>query len=370
VNNADIVKFIETAEADRANVYVDKNTGIATSEFYRTEITRLDFDINIDFHRLESKEYNEQSRKWEVNEAKVVYAPKVSVLDRIADCAGITFVNNETKEVMHDDEYGKHTAYVSHCIGRKLMSDGNYKDSSLQIYEFDPLIQAMSENTDDAKIRRKTLEYRKNAAKRAETGARLRVIRELAGLPQGFPKERAEKYFVIGRTVPNLKEIASTERGRALAECKALGIDPALLLYGERREQRLLPAQDASVAPVASLTPTTDESPARNKADDITPDNNIANLAAEAAADGEPDFPKDDEEETPQEETEFDRLTFTLDEYMSFKEYLDVTTKSGANPYELAQAELNSKTATEESRRKMIDRLRDFLIAKNVPGVA
>jgi hypothetical protein len=250
------------------------------------------------------------------------------------------------------------------------MSDGNYKDSSEQIYEFDPLIQAMSENTEDAKIKRKTIEYRKVAIKRAETGARLRVIRELVGLPQGFPKERAEKYFVIGRTVPNLKEIASTERGRALAECKALGIDPALLLYGERREQRLLPAQDASAASIALPPPPTSESSTQNKADDIPPENNAANLAAEAAADGEPDFPEDDEEETPQEETEFDRLTGTLEEYMSFKEYLDITTKSGTNPYELAQAELKSKTATEESRRKMIKRIRDYLIAKNVPGVA
>jgi hypothetical protein len=369
VNNADIVQFIEAAEKDGANVYVDKNTGIATSEFYRTEITRLDFDINIDFHRLETKEKNEETGRWEVNAKKTVYAPKVSVLDRIADCAGITFVKNETHDVMHDDEFGKHTGYVSTCIGRKLMSDGNYKDSSEQIYEFDPLIQAMSENTEDAKIKRKTVEYRKVAIKRAETGARLRVIRELVGLPQGFPKERAEKYFVIGRTVPNLKEIASTERGRALAECKALGIDPALLLYGERREQKLLPAQDASAVPIVSLPPTTSESSTQNKANDTPPEHTIANLAAEAAAD-EPDFPPDSEGEGQQGETEFERLTASLEEFMTFKEYLDVTTGNGVNPYKLAEAELISKTATEDSRMNMIRRIRDFLIAKHVPGVA
>jgi hypothetical protein len=55
---------------------------------------------------------------------------------------------------------------------------------------------------------------------------------------------------------------------------------------------------------------------------------------------------------------------------MAFKEYLDTTTKSGTNPYKMAQDELSSKTATEESRSKMITRIRDFLIAKKVPGVA
>jgi hypothetical protein len=55
---------------------------------------------------------------------------------------------------------------------------------------------------------------------------------------------------------------------------------------------------------------------------------------------------------------------------MTFKEYLDANTKSGTNPYKLAQKELDSTAATEDSRRKMITRLRDFLIAKKVPGVA
>jgi hypothetical protein len=99
------------------------------------------------------------------------------------------------------------------------------------------------------------------------------------------------------------------------------------------------------------------------------PNDDTAKLAAEADKDDEPDFPGDDEGEG-QQETEFDRLTATLEEYMSFKEYLNVTTKSGTNPYELAQAEFENKNANVESRTKMIKRIRDFLIAKKVPGVA
>jgi uncharacterized protein YfaQ (DUF2300 family) len=94
-----------------------------------------------------------------------------------------------------------------------------------------------------------------------------------------------------------------------------------------------------------------------------------AHLAAEALTQ-EPDFPEDSAERNQQATTEFDNLTVTLENYMSYKDYLDVTTKSGTNPYKLAQDELASKNATAESRTKMIKRLRDLLLAKHVKGVA
>jgi hypothetical protein len=358
VNKDEIVAFIEIAEKDGANIYVDKNTGIATSEFYRTEITRLDFNIDIDFHKLETKEKNEDTGRWEVNEKKTVYAPKVNVLDRIADCAGITIVKNETNEVMHNDEYGKHTAFISTCIGRKLMSDGNFKDSSMQIYEFDPLIQAMSEGTDEGKIRRKTLEYRKNAAKRAETGARLRVIRELVGLPQGFPKERAEKYFVIGRIVPNLKEIASTPRGRILAECKALGVDPAILLYGAQKVYGLLPERNVNEYTADATDGTNGGQPTES----IMTNTKIV----------QPDFPDKPPDSAavepkaePRKETEFDRLTNVLIEFMEeYRAELDVISSNGKNPYKLAAAELENKDATVDTLRSMIEKLRTYIQKK------
>jgi hypothetical protein len=47
-----------------------------------------------------------------------------------------------------------------------------------------------------------------------------------------------------------------------------------------------------------------------------------------------------------------------------------VTSGNGINPYNRAQEELASQTATVESREKMIKRIRDYLISKKVPGVA
>jgi hypothetical protein len=129
-------------------------------------------------------------------------------------------------------------------------------------------------------------------------------------------------------------------------------------LFGAKKPA-LPPAADSSEE---SYTPAETTEPEN--------ENGAAILASEAAADNDVDFPDDAEGETPQGETEFERLTGTLEEYMSFKEYLNVTTSSGTNPYKLAQAELNSKTATEESRTKMINRIRAYLIDRHVPGVA
>jgi hypothetical protein len=142
-----------------------------------------------------------------------------------------------------------------------------------------------------------------------------------------------------------------------MATAQALGVDVAAL-FGARKPA-LPPAADSSEE---SYTPAETTDPEN--------ENGAAKLAAEAAADNDVDFPEDTEGESQQEETEFDRLTGTLEEYMTFKEYLDVTTPKGANPYKLAQAELDSKTATEESRTKMINRIRNYLIDRHVPGVA
>jgi hypothetical protein len=147
-----------------------------------------------------------------------------------------------------------------------------------------------------------------------------------------------------------------------MATAKALGVDVASL-FG---------AKKPTIAPSTGTEDTTPaETPEPEPEGGNGKGNDAANLAAEAAANNEPDFPAEIEGEPQQkQDSEFDRLTATLEEYMTYKEYLDVTTKSGTNPYKMAQNELASKTATEESRRKMITRIRDYLIAKKVPGVA
>jgi hypothetical protein len=272
-----------------------------------------------------------------------------------------------TTEIRDDTLCGKRTIYRAEAQGEVRMPDGSWRTSTVDEYEFDPVLRAMldknvTELTEQTKktVGRTILEYTKVARQRAATGARLRVIRQLTGMPAAFEKADAAKPFVFTRVVQNTDYILKTPEGRAMATAQALGWDAAALFGGKKPLPPAAERIEAPYTPAETVTTAPENG------------NSTAKLAAEAAAAGnEPDFPTDTEGETQaQQETEFMRLTVALEEYMTYKEYLDVTTKSGANPYKMALAELDSKTATEASRAKMLTRIRNFLIEKNVPGVA
>jgi hypothetical protein len=139
-----------------------------------------------------------------------------------------------------------------------------------------------------------------------------------------------------------------------LAECKALGIDPALLLYGARKNQELLPAQDTGEYPdkpkpvIAPATPPAGAG--------VPPAANIM----EAAATSEPAAGQ-------REVSRFDSLTNAIVEFAEgYEPELNVTNSQGQNPYQLALAELKDKNATEKTRAEMLDRLRKFLKLQGV----
>jgi hypothetical protein len=361
MNNTTALTKIENAQKAGALVFLDKDWLEEKTPLYKPETTELSVNKETECFNISGK-----------------FMPKREVVDRIGEASGIDFILGETKSnAVQDTACGERTVYTAYAQGRRLMPDGSWRTSSKCDYEFDPVLRAMLDfdvtelNAETKQKQRKgrdgksygstlaryILELQKVAAQRANTGARLRVIRELVGMPVAFDGKDLDKPLYLGRIVQNTDYILKTPEGRAMATAKALGVDVSAL-FG---------AMKPAIAP---STGTEDITPAETTEPEPENGNNAANLAAEAAADNEPDFPEDTEGETRQEETEFDRLTGTLDEYMSFKEYLDVTTKSGTNPYKLAQAEMNSKTATEESRRKMINRVREYLISKRVPGVA
>jgi hypothetical protein len=363
MSNITALTKIENAQKAGALIFVDKDWIEEKTPLYKPEITELRINKETECFKISGK-----------------FMPKREVVDRIGEASGVDFVMGETKSsVSQDDACGKRTVYTAYAQGRRLMPDGSWRTSSKCDYEFDPVLRAMldfdvTELTADTKqqqrktrdgkpygstLARYILELQKVAAQRANTGARLRVIRELVGMPVAFDEKDLDKPLYLCRIVMNTDYILNTPEGRAMATAKALGVDvPAL--FGAKRPEIAPSTATEGVVPAGTSEPE----PGNN--------NDAANLAAEAAADDddEPDFPEDAEGESQEQETELDRLTGTLEEYMTFKEYLDVTTRSGSNPYKLAQDELDSKTATEESRMKMINRLRDFLIAKKVPGVA
>jgi hypothetical protein len=141
-----------------------------------------------------------------------------------------------------------------------------------------------------------------------------------------------------------------------MATAQALGMDMSALFGG-----RKLPAP-AAVQPEGN--PPADEQPP----DDLPPENTTANLAAEAAAGEEPDFPEEPAGPgAAQEETEFMRLNHTLDQIMtSYKTELNVVSKNGRNPYKLAEDEFKNPAATEETHRVMIGRLMNYLKEKGI----
>jgi hypothetical protein len=350
MNGGNALAIVQKAKAAGALVFANMENLETSVELYRTEVTELNLTKD-DFHNI--------SGKWMPNRAAT---------DRIGEACGVQFIQATCKvfvETRDDPLCGKHTSFRAEAQGKVRMPDGSWRFSTVDEYEFDPVIRAMldknvTELTEAIRknIGRAILEYSKVARQRAASGARLRVIRQLTGMPQAFDEADIMKPMVFTRVVQNTGYILQTPEGRAMATAQALGVDMSTLFGGRKM------LDNTSGEPQGK----TDNEPP----DDTPPaDNDTANLAAKAATDDEPDFPADSKGETQQQdETEFDRLTGALEEYMSFKEYLDVTTKSGTNPYKMAQDELASKTATEESRKTMITRIRDFLIAKHVPGVA
>jgi hypothetical protein len=361
MNNNTALMKIEKAQKEGALVFLDKDWLEEKTPLYKPETTEIEIKKETECFNISGK-----------------FMPKREVVDRIGEASGVDFIFGETKSnTVQDDTCGKHTVYTSYAQGRRLMPDGSWRTSSKCDYEFDPVLRAMLDfdvteltaetkqkqrKTRDGKpygstLARYILELKKVAAQRANPGARLRVIRELVGMPIAFEGKDLDKPLYLGRIVQNTDYILKTPEGRAMATAKALGVDVAAL-FGAKKPALPSAAADTGepYTPAETVEPESETS--------------AANLAAEAAADDEPDFPAENEGESQRQETEFERLTGILEEYMSFEEYLDVPTKSGVNPYKLAQTELASKNATEESRTKMINRLRDYLVSRKVPGVS
>jgi hypothetical protein len=305
------------------------------------------------------------------------YMPKREIVDRIGDACGITFILGETKAVPLEDDIGKRVVYAAFAQGKKLMPDGTYRQGAVCAYDFDYVLRAMldfdvTELNAQTKQKRRTGQYGKEygpilaryildlqkvASQRANTGARLRVIRELAGMPESFAEKEIQKPLYFGRMIQNTDYILKTPEGRAMATAKTLGVDMSALFGGRKLPDPALAQPEEN--------PPADEKPP----DDISPENNTADLAAKAAGAEEPEFPDEPTgpETAAQEETKFTQLSHTLDQIMtSYKAELNVVTESGKNPYKLAEEEFKNTAATEKTRQSMIDRLLSFLRAKGV----
>ena len=344
-----------------ALAFVTKEDCMAVTPLYKPEITVIQLRLPADKNDQNADVYNISGK----------FMPKREIVDRIGEATGLIFVHEGCRtwtESYDDDIAGKRTVYISEQQAKKRMSDGSWRTSSVQAYEFDPVMRAMldynvTELTPQTKqtknkwgktLAQTILEYTKVARQRAETGARLRVIRELTNMPTAFSADDAKKPLVFGRFAQNTDYILQTKEGRAMASAQALGVDVASLFGGRRIETEEKPAQ-IETAPTAALPevePYEDVSyEGADEAFDSNGTENLADQATQAAAE------------------DFDALTQTLREWCNtYKDKLDGTLKTGVNPYKMAMEELdpNNFNASVETRKAMIQRVKDFLKIRGV----
>jgi hypothetical protein len=335
---------IPEARKSGALVYVNEGYLESQTPLYKTEVTMITLDPKTDCHNISGK-----------------LMLKREVVDRVAEASAISYIPSDcrTWTETRDDVAGKRTVYISEQQGKMRLPDGSYRTGSVQVYEFDPNLRAMldmgvtewNEQTKKQQKNGKTLakqalEYAKFGRQRAETGARLRVVKELTGMPTAFDAKEAAKPMLFARVVQNTDYLLKTPEGRLLAAAQATGTQDVIAgLYGRQ------------------ALPGTQEEPAPAEPRDVTGSGDTENpapagvsLAEEAAGDDWTDL-------KPVRKTdELEALTVKLEEHVNgYENILNRTLRGNdgteVNPYEIALAELGNPAATAASRENMLGRI-------------
>ena len=175
--------------------------------------------------------------------------PKAHHVDRIGEAAGVTFIAEQCGTRKEGDN-----TYVGWAQGKKRMPDGTYRTSSKQEYEFDVDVRAQETFTKDTKGKYNNerdkqlyfIDLKKVARQRASTGARLRVIRELVGIPIAFEPAQIQKAMVVYRIAINTDELLANPETRQMAVEAAM--NGTTSIYGPKD---VTPMQEALPEPEA-----------------------------------------------------------------------------------------------------------------------
>lgn len=238
-----------------------------------------------------------------------VFYPRKETSDKLGKAAGISFSGDVHVEKQKDG------AWVGTAYPQELGPDGKMVVWAPASYEFNPADRAKEEllryavkdnkpMPSDVQIELKTLEYKKVALRRADTGARVAAIISAIGMPTGFKglfdaseKPDSVRYFLFSRVIVNTKN--EMVLNRALDS-----------MFGA---QALLAGPAASLAAPASET-AGGEPPMRNANEPAdVGEMSAAQLAAlDAAAEGGfGDFPTDrDIEDMAKDQTPRGRVLY------------------------------------------------------------
>lgn len=336
MGNENALAIIQKAREGGALVFVNQDNFQSGVELYKTEATVIRANPD-EFHKIDTK-----------------FMPSRPVTDRIGEAAGVEFVSGDVRAETRDDATaGKRTVFIGTAQGKVRMPDGHWRMSAVEEYEFDPVLRAMLDKrvdyiteTNRGVFARTAMEYTKAARQRAATGARLRVIRQLTGMPTAFSAEDIKKPMVFTRIVQDTSHILDTKEGRTLATMQALGMT-AESLYGKRNDT----SDRVEQLPKSTEDQDDDLKPADTSGIDESTPADTASLADQANPAGTKSA----------EDQEFEDLTVSLEALIeSNKGVLDRDTRTG-NPYKLASEELGSFVATVESRRTMTAKITKYL---------
>jgi len=164
--------------------------------------------------------------------------PKGHHTQLIARATGTNIVDATTRKE------GPYT-FVGHARGARRMPDGTMLEAVAE-YEFDAELRAEedflkdeSKYPDERAKRRHVLELARFGRARAETGASLRVIRKLAGIPTAFDPGDIQKAMVFARIELNTDRLLSNPVTAQAALKNAIGVKAEIYGGGEEGAKAL-----------------------------------------------------------------------------------------------------------------------------------
>jgi hypothetical protein len=204
--------------------------------------------------------------------------PKSHQVDRMGEASGVTFVAEHCR-VDKVDRY----VWVGRAQGKRRMPDGTWRHSAVHEYEYDAELRSEETAMNDTKGRYKTdmakrrllLETAKFGRQRAATGARLKVIRELVGVPTAFSRGQIQegRAFVFARIDVNSDAMLENPELRRAAIEHATGAASSMYGPSERGEPLRISAPDNEVLGSEAERVPTDESDAFDDLDEPEGDN-------------------------------------------------------------------------------------------------